>query len=228
MSTHLKSLRGGRELETTLREHLLCDVDTDLQMGIADARPPPADGGAHVGALDDVEFGLARAACRDSDQHAPPAPPAPAPAPPAPSPGADSSSRAGDDAPKEADAPQALPMWQRFLPALIFYPIWLRTMIANDMWSEAYSDGWPMAIAMIAGSLIAGSTPLGGGVVAFPVSVLVLKLSPQEGRDFACLIQSIGMVAAAFLISSCKAHLLHRELIVYTVVAGTWGVSCRH
>lgn len=93
------------------------------------------------------------------------------------------------------------------------------------MWNEAYSDGWPMAIAMIAGSLIAGSTPLGGGVVAFPVSVLVLKLSPQEGRDFASLIQSIGMVAAAFLITSCKAHLLHRELIVFSTVAGTWGVS---
>jgi len=49
-----------------------------------------------------------------------------------------------------------LPVWQRFLPALIFYPIWLRTMIAQDLWADAYSDGWPMAIAMIAGSLIAG------------------------------------------------------------------------
>ena len=37
-----------------------------------------------------------------------------------------------------------------------------------------------------------GSTPLGGGVVAFPVSVLVLKLTPKEGRDFACLIQSVS------------------------------------
>lgn len=118
----------------------------------------------------------------------------------------------------------ALPVWLRFLPALIFYPIWLRTMIAHDLWEPAYRDGWPMAIVMVAGSLIAGSTPLGGGVVAFPVSVLVLKLTPKEGRDFACLIQSVGMVAAAYLILTCKRDMLHMELIVTTILAGTWGL----
>ena len=86
----------------------------------------------------------------------------------------------------------ALLVWVRFLPALIFYPIWFRIMVAYSLWAPAYKDGWPMALAMVAGSLIAGSTPLGGGVVAFPVSVLVLKLSAKEGRDFACLIQSVS------------------------------------
>ena len=47
---------------------------------------------------------------------------------------------------------------------------------------------------MVLGSFIAGATPLGGGVVAFPVSVLVLNLSPKEGRDFTSFIQSVSPI----------------------------------
>jgi len=69
---------------------------------IAGARQP-ADDGAHVGALEYVELGLARPGRRAAI----PVPPGP-PGPPATLPGAvSSSSRAGDDAPKEAHAPKA-------------------------------------------------------------------------------------------------------------------------
>jgi uncharacterized membrane protein YfcA len=123
-----------------------------------------------------------------------------------------------------AGAP-AFPVWRMFLPALFFYPIWLSLMSAQDLWVTAYSDGWPMAITMVFGSLIAGSTPLGGGVLAFPVSVLVLKLSPKEGRALGCMIQSVGMTSASYLLLSCKRHLLHAELITYSLLAGTWGIA---
>ena len=121
--------------------------------------------------------------------------------------------------------PAAFPVWRMFLPALFFYPIWLSLMSAQDLWLTAYSDGWPMAITMVFGSLIAGSTPLGGGVLAFPVSVLVLKLSPKEGRALGCMIQSVGMTSASYLLLSCKRHLLHAELITYSLLAGTWGIA---
>ena len=42
----------------------------------------------------------------------------------------------------------------------------------GSLWDELFKDYYPMTLAMIPGSLIAGSTPLGGGVVAFPVAVL--------------------------------------------------------
>jgi hypothetical protein len=42
-----------------------------------------------------------------------------------------------------------------------------------------------------------GSTPLGGGVVAFPLAVLVLKLTPAQSRDSSLLVQAIGMTSAA-------------------------------
>ena len=61
---------------------------------------------------------------------------------------------------------------------------------------------------MSIGSMIAGSTPLGGVVVAFPVAVLVFGLNPTHGRDFSLLIQSVGMSASSFLILYKKQHLL--------------------
>lgn len=78
---------------------------------------------------------------------------------------------------------------------------------------------------MIVGSFIAGSTPLGGGVVAFPLSVLFLKFTPQESRDVAILIQAVGMNAAAFLLLLKKRELLHAESIVLNCFFGGIGAA---
>merc|ERR1740138_2001780 len=74
----------------------------------------------------------------------------------------------------------------------------------GDLWHEYFHKYWKLTVAMIFGSLIAGSTPLGGGVVAFPVVVLVIGLTPDQGRDFSVAIQSVGMNAAAFLLLVVK------------------------
>jgi hypothetical protein len=74
----------------------------------------------------------------------------------------------------------------------------------GNLWDEVFSKYWPMTLAMVLGSLIAGSTPLGGGVVAFPVAVLVIGFKPGEGRDFTVLIQTVGMNCAAYLIVAYK------------------------
>merc|ERR1712137_272181 len=81
-----------------------------------------------------------------------------------------------------------------------------------------------MSLAMIVGCLIAGSTPLGGAVVAFPVAVLVIKFTPVQGGDFAVLIQSIGMTAAAYLIAVKKSHMVDSYLVQTSCVANTLGV----
>mmetsp|Transcript_31793 Transcript_31793/g.74254 ORF Transcript_31793/g.74254 Transcript_31793/m.74254 type:complete len:391 (-) Transcript_31793:67-1239(-) len=95
-----------------------------------------------------------------------------------------------------------------FVPAICVYQVWLTIALREDVLTEAVSEFYPMMIAMVLGSMIAGSTPLGGGVVAFPVSVLVLGFKPAQGRDFSLLIQSVGMTAASFLIFSKKGFLL--------------------
>lgn len=53
---------------------------------------------------------------------------------------------------------------------------------------------------MVAGSFVAGSSAAGGGAVAFPVLTLLLGASPADARDFALLIQSVGMTAASVFI----------------------------
>jgi hypothetical protein len=42
---------------------------------------------------------------------------------------------------KAAPVGIGVPVWLRFLPALILYPIWFRTMVALDLWEPAYRDG---------------------------------------------------------------------------------------
>ncbi len=95
-----------------------------------------------------------------------------------------------------------------FLPAICLYPVWLCIGTRESVLVSSIMNYYPMMIAMVIGSMIAGSTPLGGGVVAFPVSVLILGFTPSQGRDFSLLIQSVGMTAASFLIFLKKISLL--------------------
>ena len=95
----------------------------------------------------------------------------------------------------------------KFLPAGIVCLLSLTIGVQEEMLVRSITKFYPLMVAMIFGSMIAGSTPLGGGVVAFPVTVLILNFSPAEGRDFSLLIQSIGMTAASFLIFTEKESL---------------------
>uniref|UniRef100_A0A7S3PQA9 Membrane transporter protein n=1 Tax=Aplanochytrium stocchinoi TaxID=215587 RepID=A0A7S3PQA9_9STRA len=113
--------------------------------------------------------------------------------------------------------------WGRFVPALLVWPIWLYTLSTGEYWADVFQY-WPIGLAMIIGSFIAGSTPLGGGVVAFPVSVLVLQFSSAQSRDASVLVQSIGMTAASFLLLITKRHLLDAEIIAKSVIFGNVGL----
>ena len=73
-------------------------------------------------------------------------------------------------------ARRALALWLAFRPA------------GGDVRSH-----WPIAVAMAIGSYFAGSTPLGGGTVRFPILVLLLGLPVALGRDFGFATQSVGM-----------------------------------
>jgi uncharacterized membrane protein YfcA len=96
-------------------------------------------------------------------------------------------------------------------------------MSTNNVWAKVFTF-WPASVAMVLGSFIAGSTPLGGGVVAFPVSVLVLEFTPTESRDASLLVQSVGMNAAAFLLFITKRDLLHSGFIIINILFGSLGM----
>lgn len=90
-------------------------------------------------------------------------------------------------------------LWVWLLWLAIFYGTWSWLVFGNGMWATT-KDHWPIALAMALGSYAAGSTPMGGGTVGFPVLVLLFEMPASLGRDFSFAIQSIGMVSASIFI----------------------------
>lgn len=90
-------------------------------------------------------------------------------------------------------------LWVWFLWLGAFYSVWLWLILEQGQWAAAL-EHWPMALAMAVGSYAAGSTPMGGGTVGFPVLVLFFELPASLGRDFSFAIQAIGMTSASIFI----------------------------
>src|SRR5437868_3116552 len=80
-----------------------------------------------------------------------------------------------------------------------FLGIWAVLVFALGLWPRLL-EHWRMAVVMIFGSLVAGSTPMGGGTVAFPILVLVFGQAPANARNFGLMIQAVGMTSAMIFI----------------------------
>lgn len=112
----------------------------------------------------------------------------------------------------------------------IFYVAWMTLAFGFGYWEQVKTH-WPMAVVMIFGSLVAGSTPMGGGTVAFPVLVLVFGLPPNLGRNFGLAIQALGMTSAMIYILSRRTPIQSSMLIWSSVgaavglLAGTFWVA---
>lgn len=106
----------------------------------------------------------------------------------------------------------AIRMWPFVLWLAIFYTAWITLVFRGDDWGTVLSH-WPIALAMSFGSYIAGSTPMGGGTVGFPVLVLIFDFPGSLGRNFGLAVQSIGMVSAAVYIFAARRPLHVRVLI---------------
>jgi uncharacterized membrane protein YfcA len=97
-----------------------------------------------------------------------------------------------------------------FLPFMawlaLFYTGWSLLVLLGG-YLETAAAHWPMAVAMAAGSYVAGSTPMGGGTVGFPVLVLMMDLPAALGRDFSFAIQAVGMTSASIYILCSRQEL---------------------
>ncbi len=90
-------------------------------------------------------------------------------------------------------------LWVWFLWLAGFYSVWAWLVFGQDRW-EIVKAHWPIALSMTFGSYIAGSTPMGGGTVGFPILVLLFEMPASLGRDFSFAVQSIGMTSASIFI----------------------------
>ncbi len=110
-------------------------------------------------------------------------------------------------------------LWIWFVWLGLFYTAWSWLVFARGNWDVA-RDHWPMAVAMAVGSYAAGSTPMGGGTVGFPILVLLFDQPAQLGRDFSFAVQSIGMTSASIFI------LARRQPLAWAMLKGAvWGAS---
>ncbi len=101
--------------------------------------------------------------------------------------------------------------WLLFLA--VFYGLWALFVFGQGLWGVV-CDHWPMALSMAVGSYAAGSTPMGGGTVGFPVLVLLFDMPASIGRDFSFAVQSIGMVSASIFIF-CR-----RQVLAWSMLRG--------
>ena len=125
----------------------------------------------------------------------------------------------GETAPTQAPGPGRCRWFVGWLVA--FYGVWLAIISTGSHWS-ALIEHWGIAVAMAVGSYFAGSTPMGGGTVGFPVLVLLFDQPARMGRDFSFAIQSIGMTSAAILIF-CMRQELERRLLKWSIIGTSVG-----
>lgn len=84
-------------------------------------------------------------------------------------------------------------------------------------WLELFAEHIVIAVMMVVGSFVAGSTPLGGGAVAFPVMTKLLSTPPESSMHFSLMIQSIGMTSASILILLSRHQLPWRGIALYLI-----------
>lgn len=104
-----------------------------------------------------------------------------------------------------------------------FYVLWIVLIAVFGFWRQALAH-WPISVAMTFGSVVAGSTPLGGGTVAFPVLVLLFDQSPLLGRNFGMAIQALGMTSAMIFIL-CRRTPLQKRMLGWSVAGAAVGLA---
>ena len=117
--------------------------------------------------------------------------------------------------------PKSSQLWIFLLWLAGFYTTWLTMVVIGNYWNTL-KEHWGIAVAMFFGSYVAGSTPMGGGSVGFPILVLLFKQSATLGRDFSFAVQSIGMTSASIFIL-CRRQPLEWVLLRWALFGSLMG-----
>lgn len=86
-----------------------------------------------------------------------------------------------------------------FAAPLFITVTWVIVVVATNSVGRV-GEHFLAAVTMVFGSFVAGSTPQGGGAVAFPVFTKALSVPAETARSFSLCIQAIGMTSASLAI----------------------------
>ncbi len=106
----------------------------------------------------------------------------------------------------------------RWGPSAVATLIWLVAVGAGDQFGRV-AEHWESTVTMLAGSFLAGSSPEGGGAVAFPVFTKALEVPAPVARTFGLSIQAIGMGMASLAILIAGRPIHRRAVLVATPAA---------
>lgn len=112
-------------------------------------------------------------------------------------------------------------LWRRRLTGLISAAIsigWLIVVVGAG-WVGRVVGHWEAAGTMLAGSFLAGSSPEGGGAVAFPVFTKGLDVPTAVARTFGLCIQAVGMTMATVAIVLNRRRFFPRMAALASVAA---------
>lgn len=85
-------------------------------------------------------------------------------------------------------------------------------------------ETWPLGVAMLLGSFVAGATSEGGGAIAFPVMTLLFAIPPMIARDFGLMCQTVGMGSAALVIVTRRTPIA-TDALRWAAPAGIVGLA---
>lgn len=110
-------------------------------------------------------------------------------------------------------------------PPLVATLAWVFTIQTIDAWDRV-AGHWPAAATMFFGSLLAGSSPEGGGAVAFPVFTKLLDIPASVARSFGLSIQAVGMTMAVATILIARRQFHRRAAIVGSITSAAGFIAC--
>jgi uncharacterized membrane protein YfcA len=104
---------------------------------------------------------------------------------------------------------------------------WVFFMLPHDWFGLMLRYGHVL-LTMVVGAFIAGSSPEGSAAIAYPIFTLFLGIEPDDARNFAFAIQSIGMTSASVYILGNRIQVEWRYILYVTagglvgIFLGTW------
>ncbi len=123
-----------------------------------------------------------------------------------------------------------VPAWTGWALSALATLVWL-VVVAGTGRLGRVAGHWESAVTMLFGSFLAGSSPEGGGAVAFPVFTKALDVPAPVARTFGLSIQAVGMTMAAVSMVLSRRPVHGRAVVLGSLVGvpaflvGVWLVG---